>query len=67
MRYSDAVPSEDDTTLVVQGTPSEQTTLGIGLDYQGQQGTGGFLEYRYTNGSEQYRSNELRLGMTLTF
>jgi len=67
IRYGDAVPSEDDTTLVVQGTPSEQTTLGIGLDYQGQQGTGGFLEYRYTNGSEQYRSSELHLGMTMTF
>ena len=67
MRYGNAVPSEDDTTLAVQGTPSEQTTLGIGLDFQGQDGTVGHLEYRYTNGSEQYRSSELHLGMTMTF
>jgi len=67
MRYGDAVPSEDDITIAGQGMPSEQTTLGIGLDYQGQHGTVGHLEYRYTNGSDQYRSNELHLGMTMTF
>lgn len=67
MRYVDASPISDDTTIAVQGTPSEQTTLRIGLDYQGQHGTVGHLEYRYTNGSEQYRSSELHLGMTMTF
>ena len=67
MRYVDAVSGESDTTLAIQGIPREQVLLGIGLDYQGQQGTIGHLYYTYTNGSEQYRSNALRLGVTLTF
>ena len=67
MRYVDAVPGSDDTTLAIQGTPSEQASVRIGLDYQGKHGATGHLEYRYTNGSEQYRSSELHLGMTMTF
>jgi outer membrane autotransporter protein len=67
MRYVDAVPGESDTTLSIQSIPNEQTSLRIGLDYQGQQGTTGHIEYRYTNGAEQYRSNELHLGVTMNF
>ena len=67
MRYVDAVPGSDDTTLAIQGIPSEQASVRIGLDYQGKRGAIGHLEYRYTNGSEQYRSSELHLGLTQTF
>jgi hypothetical protein len=67
MRYVDAVPGSDDTTLAIQGIPSEQASVRIGLDYQGKRGAIGHLEYRYTNGSEQYRSSELHLGLTMTF
>jgi outer membrane autotransporter protein len=67
MRYVDAVAGSDDTTLAIQGIPFEQTSLRIGLDYQGQNGTIGYLDYLYTNGSEQHRSHELQLGMSMTF
>jgi outer membrane autotransporter protein len=67
MRYVDADPSETDATLAIQGIPGEQASLRVGLDYQGQDGTTGHLEYRYTNGSEQYRSNELHLSVIMNF
>lgn len=67
MRYVDAVPGESDTTLSIQGIPNEQTSLRIGLGYQGQNGTIGHLDYAYTNGSEQYRTHELRLSISMSF
>ena len=67
MRYVDVLPDESDTTLSIQGIPNEQTSLRIGLGYQGQNGTIGHLDYAYTNGSEQYRTHELRLGIGMTF
>jgi ubiquitin/uncharacterized protein YhjY with autotransporter beta-barrel domain len=67
MRYVDSTSGAGDTTLAIQGSPSEQTSLGLGLAYQGLQGTTAHLDYVYTSGSEQYRSNALRLGVTLPF
>jgi len=67
MRYGDAAPSSDDTILSIQGAPSEQSSLRIGLDYQGRNGTIGHLDYLYANGSEQYQTYELRLGLSRTF
>lgn len=67
MRYVDAASGTGDTTLAIKGIPSEQTSLGLALSFQGQQGVTGQLAYVYTSGSEQYRSNALRLGVTLDF
>ena len=67
MRYADSAPGIGDTTLAIQGMPSEQSSLGLGLTYQGQQGATVHLDYVYTSGSDLYRSNALRLGVTLPF
>ena len=67
MRYVDAASGAGDSALAIQGIPSEQTSLGLALSFQGQQGVAGQLAYVYTSGSEQYRSNALRLGVTLAF
>jgi ubiquitin len=67
MRYVEATSGESDTTLAIQGVPRDQVSLGIGLDYQGQQGKIGHLYYSFTNGSQQYRSSILRLGVTMAF
>lgn len=67
MRYVDTCSGAGDTTLAIQGIPSEQTSLGLGLAFEGQQGVTGHLAYVYTSGSEQYRLNTLRLGVTLPF
>jgi ubiquitin len=67
MRYVDAASGAGETTLAIQGIPREQTSLGLALAFQGEQGVAGQLAYVYTSGSEQYRSNALRLGVTLAF
>jgi len=67
MRYVDAASGAGETTLAIQGIPREQTSLGLALAFQGEQGVTGQLAYVYTSGSEQYRSNALRLGVTLAF
>lgn len=67
MRYVDADSGVDDTMIAIQGTPSEQRSLRIGLGYEGQHGTIGHLEYNHTIGSEQYRLDALRVGVTVPF
>jgi hypothetical protein len=69
MHYVDAASGAGDTTLAIPSIPSEQTSLALGLalSFLGQQGVTGQLAYVYTSGSEQYRSNALRLGVTLDF
>jgi uncharacterized protein with beta-barrel porin domain len=67
IRYVDAASGAGETTLAIQGIPREQTSLGLALAFQGEQGVTGQLGYVYTSGSEQYRSNALRLGVTLAF
>lgn len=67
IRYVDAASGAGDTTLAIQGIPSEQTSLALALTFQGQLGVTGQLAYVYTSGSEQYQSNALRLGVKLAF
>ena len=67
MHYVDAASGAGDATLAIQGIPSEQISLGLALSFQGQQGLTGQLACVYTSGSGQYRSNALRLGVTLGF
>jgi len=67
VRYVDSTTGAGDTTLAIQGIPSEQTSLGLGLAYQGKRGTTLRLDYIYTSGTSQYRSDALRLGVNTSF
>ena len=67
MRYVDSTSGAGDTSLVIQGIPSEQTSMGLGLAYRGQKGATVHLDFRHSGGSDLYRSNALRLGVALPF
>lgn len=67
IRYVDSTSGAGDTTVSIQGFPSEQTSVSLGMAYQSQQATTIQLRYTYNRGSNQYGSDAIQLAMSLPF
>lgn len=67
VRYVDSSLNDADTSLAVQGAPSEQMSVKLGLSYQSRQDATIHLDYVYSRGSSQFRSDAWQLGVTFPF
>lgn len=67
IRYVDSTSGAGDTTVAIQGIPSAQVSVRVGLAYQSQHAATIHFAYAYNRGSNQYRSVARQLAMSLPF
>lgn len=67
VRYLSPASGVGDTTLAVRSVPSEQSSIKLGLAFQSQQRATFDLNYVYSRGSSQFRSDAVQFGVTLPF
>lgn len=67
IRYVNSASGAGDTTLAIQGIPSGQAFIGVGLAYQNYQNATLHLDYVHMTGSNLYRSNAIQLGIAIAF
>ncbi len=67
VRYADATNSDTDAVLSVQGVPREQWSGTVGLRFQAGPAVMAQLQYVHVSGSDQYRSQALRVGVSVAF
>jgi ubiquitin len=67
VRYADATSGDTDATLSVQGVPREQWSTAVGLRFQAGPAVMAQLQYVHASGSDQYRSQALRVGVSVAF
>lgn len=67
VRYADATNSDTDAVLSVQGVPHEQWSGTVGLRFQAGPAVMAQLQYVHVSGSDQYRSQALRVGVSVAF
>lgn len=67
VRYVDSSLNDADTSLTVQGIPSEQMSVKLGLTYQSRQDATIHLDYIHTRGSSQFRADVWQLGVNIPF
>lgn len=67
LRYVDAASGAGDTSLAIQSSPSELTSVELGLAHASRRGPTVRAAYVYTSGSSQFRSSALQLGASFLF
>ena len=67
VHYADATDDPMDATLAIQGVPREQWSATVGLRFHAGSAVMAQLQYVHVHGSERYRSQALRAGVSVAF
>lgn len=67
VHYADATDDPMDATLAMQGVPREQWSATVGLRFHAGSAVMAQLQYVHVHGSERYRSQALRAGVSVAF